>query len=208
MEKVPRHVTPYNLNIRQSSGVLTEMTFEELSRTVFDHLPMNFQFGGFARDFAEFLSFGKKPYLRSFQTQWPTRKVTIIGWPFKETESGRSFADKTLFNLRTNLRQRCSIEHKYPPPKYEDNDLFMVLGDLVDMENVTESEFLEVKGAVTTAVESTVRDYLAANPIEVTVSKSQVFVARYTDQTLCLDSTNVYCMDHPSIDGPFIRRLY
>lgn len=208
MEKVPGYRCHFNLNLKQSAGKLTEMAFDHLRETVCGKLPMDIQIGGFAPDYGTFLSMDKKPYLRSFQVQWRRRKVTLIGWPFESLADSRSYGKTPLLDLRDDLKNTCQIQHKYPRPKYEDNDFFMVIGELADLQLASDEELRELEATIVPDVEKQVRDHLWANPISICIGEQQVFAAQYTNETLPLDSTEVYCLADESLNATLLRVMY
>ena len=208
MEKVLGYRRHFNLNLKQSVGELTDMTFDHLRDTVCGKLPMDIQIGGFAPDFDSFQSMGKKPYVRSFQVQWRRRKVTLIGWPFETQGDSRSYERTTLLDLRDDMKRACNIQHKYPRPKYEDNDLFMVIGELANLQLASDEELYELEKTVVPDVEKLIRDHLWANPIIVRLGEQHVFAACYTNETLPLDSTEVYSFADGSLDTTLLNALY
>jgi len=200
MEKLIGFDDPFNANIWQVSGNKVTMMYAELLNIIARHLPMTIRFGGFDKDYKEFTSFGKTPYERSFQVQWPTFKFTLIGWPHKDL----NFTSKQiLWDPRHEIETRCNIKHKYE----NDNDLFMVLGGIEGLQLLTDSELDELKSK-SASLEETVREYLRKNPVDVEITAEQVFLAQYSRETLSLDSTNVYCIQNPGIHADFIQSLY
>ena len=208
MEKVPGYRRHFNLNLKQSAGKLIDMGFERLRDTVREKLPIDIQIGGFTPDFDTFHSMGKKPYVRSFQIQWRRGNVTLIGWPFQTQGNLRSYRRTPLLDLRDDLQRTCHIQHKYPRPKYEDNDLFMVIGELSDLQLVSDVQLRILETKVVPDIEQLVRDYLSANPIDIVVGEQEGFVARYTHETLPFDSTEVYCLADETLDTALIDALY
>ncbi|MFQ6054650.1 MAG: hypothetical protein ACE5J3_01545 [Methanosarcinales archaeon] len=84
------------------------------------------------------VGFGKTPYELSFQVQLATSKLTLIGWPHKNL----NFTDKRmLWDLRHEIETKCNIKHKYE----NDNDLFMVLGEIKGLQLLTDSELEELE---------------------------------------------------------------
>ena len=154
MEKLIGYSDDFNANIWVDSGIKTRMDFSLLVDTLKQHLPMTVRFGGFPQFFSEFKSLGLSPYERSFQVQWPTNRFTLIGWPHTR---GDFTADRLLEKFREDMGKNCHIQHKFK----NDNDLFLVVGEIVGLENLSDIELAQIKGA-TPSLESDVRNYLAA----------------------------------------------
>lgn len=200
MEKLIDFTKHFNANKWIETGNREIMEFTSLVKIIKKHLPMKIRFGGFEKSFKHFYSFGKKPYERSFQIQWKTNKLTLIGWPHKD---GDFITKRPLEELREDISTNCNILHKY---KY-DNDLFMVIGEIKGLQLLTASELKEIKLS-SEKLEENIRNYLAKNITEVEITPEQVFLSRYIDEALPLDSTTVYCIAKPGIDAAFISNLY
>ena len=176
------------------------MNFAPLVEIVKKHLPMKIRFGGFGKTFRRFDSFGKNPYERSFQVQWQTNKLTLIGWPHKDGD----FTSKPLLDaLRMDMGTHCNIRHKYQG----DNDLFMVLGEINGYHLLKKSELMHIK-YIAAETEEKVRNYLLNNMTEVEIGPEQVFLAQYSDESLPFDFTTVYSIANQLIDADFICKLY
>jgi hypothetical protein len=200
MEKIDGIPDICNANIWNQIGKREVMNFPPLVDTVKKYLPMKIRFGGFGRTFRGFKSFSKFPFERSFQIQWSADKVTLIGWPHRNDNFS---SNPLLKNLRVEVEERCNIRHKYAG----DNDLYMVIGEITDLGHLSQSERKEIKDA-TSSIEEKVRGFLENNPIDVEIKPDQVFLARYREESLPLDSTETYCIDNPGIDVDFIKCLY
>jgi hypothetical protein len=190
----------FNANIWSHTGRKEAMNFETLRETVMPYLPMTVRFGGFGKTWNGFTSFGKIPYERSFQVQWTANKVTLIGWPHRKGEFSPS---PPLDNLRRDAAAKCNMRHKYD----DDNDLFLVLGEITGLEILPDSQRREIKSAAS-RLEEKVRKFLEKNLIDVEIGYDQVFLARYGKESLPLDSTDVYCISKPEIDAGFMKSLY
>jgi hypothetical protein len=138
MEKLIGFTENFNANTWMESGNREVMEFTPLLKIIKKHFPIKIRFGGFEKSFKHFDSFGKKPYERSFQIQWKTNKLTLIGWPHA---NGDFIAKRPLEELREDISTHCNILHKY---KY-DNDLFMVIGEIKGLQLLTASELKEIK---------------------------------------------------------------
>lgn len=200
MEKLVGFSENFNTNTWKETGNKEEMNFDPLVETVKKHLPIQIRFGGIRKNFRRFDSFGKTPYERSFQVQWQTNKLTLIGWPH---ENGDFTSKRLLEALRLDIATHCKIRHKYK----SDNDFFMVLGEINGYHLLKESELQKIK-YFATDTEEKVRVYLANNMTEVEIGLDQVFLVQYKDENLPVDSTTAYCIENQSIDADFIRKLY
>jgi hypothetical protein len=200
MEKIEGMPDLYNANIWIRNGKREVMNFSPLIDTVIEYLPMKIRFGGFGKTFRGFRSFGKFPFERSFQIQWFADKVTMIGWPHRDEDFS---SNRILEAMRMEVEEKCNIRHKYTG----DNDFYMVIGEIVDRNNLSQSERKEIKDA-TNSIEEKVRVFLKKNPMDVEIEPEQVFIARYRKESLPLDSTETYCINTPGVDADFIRNLY
>lgn len=202
MEKLIGYADHFNANLWASTSPAKKevMNFAPLVHTVQRHLPIMVQFGNFRPTFADFLSSKERPYVRSFQVQWMTNKFTLIGWPHK---NGDFTSTRLLDTLRAEIKSACNIQHKYA----EDNDLFIVLGEISGLNLLTDSELAEMKAAGL-ELETQVRDYLETQKVEIEIGAEQVFVAQYEKETLPLESTNAYCLADSRSTGSLIDRLY
>ena len=81
MEKLIGFSKHFNANTWIETGSREVMEFTSLLKIIMKHLPMKIRFAGVEKSFKHFYSFGKKPYEHSFQVQWQTNKLTLIGWP-------------------------------------------------------------------------------------------------------------------------------
>jgi hypothetical protein len=190
----------FNANSWQSSGDKKIMDYNNFISTVKSYLPIKIRFGGFDESYESFKSFGKSPYERSFQIQRPTSRVTLIGWPYDD----KNFTEKRILcDLRQDIETKCKIKHKYP----DDNDFFMVLGEIKGIQLLTDSEITSLE-TESRLLEESIRKYLENNPIDVDITDEQVFLVQYDKETLPLDSTNAYCIQNAGIDVNFIQNLY
>jgi hypothetical protein len=200
MEKLIGYSKHFNANFWGSSGSNVEMDFTRLLTTLSEQLPMTVQFGGFSPEFKAFESFGRSPYERSFQFQWPTNRVTIIGWPHS---NGNFTVSRQLNTLRNSLATNCNINHKYAG----DNDLFMVLGEITPLSNLSKVEIKKLQDA-SSDVEKEVRDYLASQKLDVVINVDSVSVVQYEDETLALDSTVPFRISNEELDADFVSKLF
>ena len=200
MEKLIGYSDDFNVNIWVDSGINTHMDFSLLVDTLKQHLPMTVRFGGFPQFLSEFKrDLGLSPYERSFQVQWPTNRFTLIGWPHRR---GDFTADRLLEKFREDMKNNCHIQHKFK----NDNDLFLVVGEIVGLKNLSDIELAQIKGA-TPSLESDVRNYLVARKVDLKITADEVCIAQYEKETLDLHST----IPHRVNDGMsanFISGLY
>jgi len=200
MEKLIGYSKHFNANLEAISGNKIEMDFAKLLPTLSQHLPMTIRFGGFSSEFSDFNSLGGLPYQRSFQVQWPSNRITIIGWPHAK---GDFTTTRQLNGLRDSISATCNISHKYR----DDNDLFMVLGEITSLERFSESEIEKLHPAAS-SVEREVRDYLASQELDVVIDLDSVSVAQYEDAKLSLDSTTPFQVSNQELDADFISNLF
>jgi hypothetical protein len=200
MEKLMGYSKHFNANLEATSGNKLEMDFTKLLPTLSQHLPMTIRFGGFSSEFNDFNSFGGSPYQRSFQVQWSSNRITIIGWPHAK---GDFTTTRQLNGLRDSITANCNISHKYR----DDNDLFMVLGEIISLDRFSESEIEKLHTAAS-SVEKEVRDYLAGQKLDVVIDLDSVSVVQYEDETLSLDSTVPFRVSNEELNADFISNLF
>lgn len=200
MEKLIGYSKHLNVNLEASSGNKVEMDFTQLLPTLSKHLPMSIRFGGFHSEFNNFNSFGGLPYERSFQVQWSSNRITIIGWPHAK---GDFTTTRQLNGLRDSITATCNISHKYK----DDNDLFMVLGEITSLGRFSESEIEKLHTAAS-SVEREVRDYLAGQKLDLVIGLDSVSVVQYEDETLSLDSTVPFRVSNEELNADFISNLF
>lgn len=200
MEKLVDQSKHFNANIWKDSGNKVEMDFTNLLPTLLKHLPMTFRFGGFKPAFNRFNSLGCLPFERSFQIQWATNRVTLIGWPHV---NGDYTSTRCLNFLRHEIAETCHINHKYK----NDNDLFLVLGEISSLDKFSESEIENLHNAGN-FIEKEIRDYLAVNELDVIIDEETVFIVQYEDESLSLNSTEPYCLSNKKLNAKFIDSIF
>ena len=201
MEKLVGYQDHYNANEWEKSNYKKAvMNFEPLISLVKQHFPMTFQFGGFHKAFIQFDSFGRWPYERSFQVQWASKRITLIGWPHRD---GNFTSNRLLVRFRDDVANKCSIRHKYT----NDNDLFMVLGKIAGLDSITDEEVEAIKQE-SVYVEEAVRDHLVNQKTEICVEPDDVLIVQYEKEILPLDSTVAHRITNQALDKTFIRGLY
>ena len=190
----------FNANTWKASGNKKLMEFDEFLNIITSRLPIKIRFGGFEEDYREFMSFENTPYMRSFQVQWISSKYTLIGWPHKKLNFTET---RLLRDFRLELETKCNIKHKYE----NDNDLFMVLGEMKELQFLKESEITDYKNEAI-LLEHSVREYLQNNPIDIEINTDNIFLTQYEDESLSAASTYVYCIKDIKADKSFITKLY
>ena len=181
-----------------------EMNFDKFFALLdrqFSEKNIKIRLGGFDKFYNDFTSLGKLPYERSFQVQWATGKCTIVGWPF---QGKQDFTSSTiLWDLRNKMDRECNIKHKYP----NDNDFFMVIGEIKNYQLLSEQELVDFK-LESAIIEEYCREYIALNPIELEINYDNLVICQYEQETLPLDSTNVFKLKKGGIVRDFMEKLY
>lgn len=180
LEKIPDFSLPLNLNIWEKTGRKKEMDFSGLPATVKASLPLTIQFGGFPEAFSEMKSFGQSLYQRSFQVNWTSGRVVLIGWPVDQ--HGRP--SDALLRLRQQLYQKHQILHKYEG----DNDCYLVLGRLQGLDQLSPGSISNLK-TTQQELEVKIRKYLYGYPYRIQFGLDQLTVVQYTDTTLPLSNS-------------------
>jgi hypothetical protein len=192
------------INANMSAGTKQEMNFDkfvEILENYFDRQSLKIRLGGLSQDYRQFFSFGKSPYERSFQIQWATHKITLIGWPFTGQQD---FTSQTiLWNFRKTMYDQCFIKHKYQ----NDNDFFIVIGELENTQSLSDSELSELKKE-SLQVEESCRQYMSLNPIDLEITDRDLWVAQYEKTTLKPESTKIFSIKSFTPDRSFIKELY
>jgi hypothetical protein len=203
MEKLIGYSEPFNANLWRESGERKVMGFAKLLQIAREDIRFRIRFGGFTPHDTSIDSFGKTPYVRSIQFQWAQRKVTIMGWHHEEGDFSRY---TELWKLRKRIEDDCNVKHRYS----NDNDFFMVIGELVNLESLSDEELSQLKQEGE-RLEQTVREELATDPklkIDLEIDSGTIFVTQYKEETLALSSTRAYCVVQTNLDADFILGLY
>ena len=181
LEKIPNFPVPFNLNIWEKEGKKQQMVFSGLKTTLEDFFPINVQFGGFDKKYATVKSFGKTLFERSFQIQWSTGRVVLIGWPIDQNQD----VVMDLFGLRQAMYLRHNILHKY----HDDNDCYLVLGILKIQEDLGKISALKKAGA---ELEDKVQQWLSRNRTTIPIALEDLSIVEYLDPSLELSSSKVW----------------
>lgn len=200
MERAPGAAEFINANLLASTGRRVAMDFGPLPSNLQRYLPLSIRFGGFGAGDSRFRSAGRSPHERSFQVQWPTQRCTLIGWPH---QNGNFTTWRLLNALRDQLAVECGLGHKYR----EDNDLFLVLGQLSSLDGVAPAALDHLQEAVT-HVEERIRRMLAERPVNVVIDTADLSIVAYDDPTLPPASTAAFRLTEPRLDAAWIKNLY
>jgi hypothetical protein len=188
------HATLIGLEMIQTNGLLYNKNFfkktlkkepvrlESLQKTITDCLPVLIRIGGFKQEYKHFLSSGRTPFERSFGIDTVTRKILLMGWP----HTANDFGQASLLKFRNNIEAQCHIAHKYE----NDNDLYLVLGEMEDSINAWKKNSNKLTQSVW-EVNRKVRQFLAENPTDISLTPDDVYLVMYSDPQLPLHSTKV-----------------
>ena len=124
----------------------------------------------------------------------------MLGWPHK---NGDLVGKQILWDLRKELEDTYDIKHKYR----EDNDLFMVIGEIAGFYSFNKWDRDGFR-RIAFGVEKEAREYLRKNPLDVELNFKQTFLAQYVDETLAIDTTNPFSLGEPGLTSSFIESLY
>lgn len=201
MEKITGYQQVFNANAWEKEKTKVEMDFGPLIPSLQAALstPLPIQFGGFAPKFDTFQSFGRLPYERSFQIQWASKRFTLIGWPHRQGQ----FAGQYLNQLRQLLYTNCNIQHKWGA----DNDLFMVIGKIGNLESFSAKE-IELLKKEAIHLEKKVRDYLTYNKLELLLDLQELYLVQYKETSLSLATSVTYPITDSRLEAAFIKGLY
>ncbi len=190
----------YNSNFYEQTGKYKKADFTQFKEIILRYFPMNLRIGGFLSNNDDFLSFGRKPYERSFSINRKTGKAVIIGWPHTQND----FTAIPLLNFRNHVKDRCNIAHKYS----NDNDFYFVLGD-VDIHAEMNTEFNSKPDQLMDELALEMRDYLSLHPVDVHLTIDSIQLIQYTDTRVPISSTRMYRISGHWENLPgFIAALY
>lgn len=184
MEKVIGYEKPYNANHWEKGGGKSRMKFKKLYDHIKSHFPLNIQFGGFDKYNTDFISFDRFPYERSFQINFATKKVILIGWP---VQKDKKTVNSKLLKIRDDLFAKNNIRHKYDG----DNDFYLVIGELQNLHLLKEKELIQVKKEAK-QLEHKIRSKILKKAQLLTIKKKNLFYVQYQKETLELASSNAF----------------
>jgi len=195
-----------NLNRYEATGEACEMRLEgcvDLFESFLDGVRI--RLGGFNPAYDQFLSWEARPYQRSFGIHASTGKVVLNGWPVLEGTGSVSFTDG-VWQLRKNLHDKHNLRHKYH--QYEDNDVFMVVGDLPNPHH-QDTEDHQVFNLQRKELEDDVRTFLSTSrPYYLKLSIEDIAVIGYQDPVLPPHETQVYPLNRLRTNLPQMRSLF
>jgi hypothetical protein len=182
------------------------LTFMQTSNKI----PFQVQIGGFQNQDYPFTSRGEKPCDRCFSIQG--NKVVLMGWPIggqvltKATISTAKLIPQTpsyptvIDDLRL-AGQNFNILHTYHrKPTDVDNDFYFRIGLL-------RPSYLKSELKIT--LENSLREFLSSiEPVMIEVTRSLLYIAAYTDETLPSKSTQVWSVDNINLNSDLIENLY
>lgn len=202
----------FNRNFTNYRHLQKSMNFEGLLGWIRngDWLPFQVQIGGFKNQDYPFTSRGQNPYTRSFSIQGD--KVVIMGWPLRGepwTNAASNELDflpespiyPTVLDEIRRTAQNFNILHAYHRKLTDvDNDFYFRIG-LINPSALN----YQLKETV----ENTVRQFLSKiQTIVIELTKSNLYIAAYEDETLPINSTQIWSLDDPNLTQDFIESLY
>lgn len=200
MEKIIGFERHFNANIWEKEEKKKEMDFSNIFSNIDPFFPMKIQFGGFQEDFDGFMSFDDTPYNRSFEINWKAKKIILIGWSLQE---GTDIADNKLFKLRQKLYERNHLR----PKMDNDNDFYMVIGELAHFELFDDEALAELKAAAQ-RLEKVIRDQLFNKPQEIMVTTDDLFFVRYQKESLEVSSSEAWNIKNSEKNSYFVKDLF
>lgn len=203
MEKLIGHSENWNANKWRASREKEkhEMNFGRLLEVVRNHSGFTIRFGGYQPVDTFVTSFGERPFVRSFEFQWPQRKVTIMGWHHTD---GDFSCHKALWELRDQLDKECNVRHKYNL----DHDFFVAIGDIVNLGSLTDAGIIQLKGVATIVADELRKKLANAKPTDLAIKADNIFAIQYEHESLTLNSSRAYCITRKDVTGAFLAGLY
>lgn len=200
MEKVDGFEELYNFNIWEKEERKVEMDFANLYPTIAPFFPVDIQLGGFKEDYRGFSSLGGIPFNRTFEINWTSNKIILIGWSMDE---GKKVANRKLEILRQTLHDR----HNIRPKMDKDNDLYMVIGELKNVGLLSEEALDRLKKAGK-KLEKSIRTKLAENKEELILTMEDLFFVQYESTTLDFNSSEAWNIQEAKNNPDFLKELY
>jgi hypothetical protein len=182
LEMIEKEGLLYNKNFFEKTRENKPVRLESLQKIITECLPLSIRFGGFKREYDHFLSAGRTPFERSFGIDPITRKIVLMGWP----HTANIFDQALLLKYRKNFEDQCHVSHKYE----NDNDLYLVLGELDDSNNARNKNSDALIQSVQ-ELNRKVRQFMAENPTDIMLTTDDIYLVMYSDPQLPLHSTKV-----------------
>jgi hypothetical protein len=201
LERVPAEIDVIdNLNEYAATGRRRAMELACALKLARRLPPLTIRFGGFEPEDRRIESFGRPPYVRSFQLHIAQGNATIIGWHHRDGDFRH--ADE-LWALRRRFHEQCGARPKYAA----DSDFFMTLGTLVDLPPSGSRAGIDLAVAAA-AVEERIRRQIADRPVDVVVSAEDLAVVRYQTRDLTPTTSTAYPVLDPSLTATTLAQLY
>jgi hypothetical protein len=144
------------------------------------------QFGGYEPGKGTFTSRGQDLYTRSFSLAGG--QCVLIGWPATSSDKSQDLRN-SLATVRRGA-ERFGFRHRYHRVSDDrDPDCYMVVGDY-------DEEYARRYHAAPYATEAAIRNYLAVNPLSVSLRAEDLSVVRYQSPTLESASSSSLPVSH------------
>ena len=194
MEKLIGYREYANFNRWDVEEKIELMKFDEFIKVLqYWDYPIKIRFGGFKKGYKEFLSCPKsgfkqlEPYYRSFSVNVDMEKVVLIGWPHK---NGDFKNNQELLKLRNEIKTKANITHKYD--HWEDNDFFVVLGDITNKSHWQETENAKKIDELNLRIRDDMCKEEDAITLNLDLTQKDIYIVQYTQECLKLNSSEAY----------------
>ncbi|MCB0046445.1 MAG: hypothetical protein KDD92_13540 [Caldilineaceae bacterium] len=198
LERMENEPGCYNLNQFLTTGERRSMDLAAALGLARAWPRLTVRFGGFDPDDDRVTSFGQTPFVRSFQLRRKAGKVMLMGWLHADGDFRRA---GELWRLRRRFAEEAAVRPKY----WADHDFYLTLGTLTLPTDAAPSS---AKPSAAEAFQATMRDYIAANPIDVIVSAADLAFVRYVDPALPLNGSSAYPVEEVGLDAQKLASLY
>ena len=196
MERVPLQGID-DLYLNRNAHVLqdrrVDMRFEDLAKTVAEHLPITIRWGGYKETDRPYVGKSASPFRRSIYFNRSTGKLVLIGWPNLEGD----FSEPRLLYLRNGLESECGLVHKYR----NDNDFFQVLGAF-------DTSRLRTTEAKLINAESLLGELLDSVRLDVPLLPEDCRVVCYTDTRLPIETTTSIGLVSDDLSAASLKQMY
>lgn len=173
----------YSKNYIEKNRKKIEINFNSFQTIITEFFPQTIRIGGFTPENKQFMSAGQTPYERSFGIDTISGKIVLMGWPHFDND----YSPASLLHFRKRMEDQCNTAHKY----MNDNDLYMVLGELKGMDGAaTETDARFIQSVF--ELNERVRQFLVNNPLDILLMVENLYLAMYTDRELPLSTTKVF----------------